>query len=65
MDKTEEEKMARGFNELMSKRGIIDSEGYFTYLIDQKRLKLDKSTARAEEAAHEIQVLEKMIRGEL
>lgn len=65
MDKTEEEKMIIGFNELIGRRGITDREGYFAYLIDQKRMKLDKSTSRAVEAAHEIRVLQKMIRGEL
>ena len=65
MDKTEEEKMAQGFVDLMEKRGLTDKVAYFTYLIDQKRKKLEANEARMLYAKDEIAVLGKLIQGVL
>jgi len=60
-----EKKIAEEFEALMKKRGIIDRKAYFAYLRDQKQKKYEASEARMTEAKEELEVLEKLLRGEL
>jgi len=63
-DKTDKE-IAEGFRELMQKRGILDAETYLVYLRSQKVQKWDASNARAVEAAREIDIIERMLEGQI
>ena len=63
-EKKEEEK-AHEFRELMQKRGIADEKAYMRWLREQKTTKRGKSETRLEDVVFEIDVLDKILRGEL
>jgi len=60
-----EAELAREFRELALKRGITDRVAYWKYLHVQKMQKYNASVRRMLEADQEMNVLEKMLRGEL